>query len=59
LKIEIDTLNSDIDNLEYDVNIFEQVQVINYANLQNQITILAETIDENQTVLQISIKRIE
>jgi hypothetical protein len=52
LKIEIDTLNSDIDNLEYDVNIIEQVQEINYASLQNQITILAETIDENQTVLQ-------
>jgi len=52
LKIEIDTLNSDIDNLEYDVNIIEQVQEINYASLQNQITILAETMDENQTVLQ-------
>jgi len=52
LKIEIDSLNSDIDNLEYDVNIIEQVQEINYASLQNQITILAETIDENQTILQ-------
>jgi len=52
LKIEIDTLNSDIDNLEYDVTIVEQLQEFYYSNLQNQINILAETIDDNQTVLQ-------
>ena len=52
LKIEIDILNSDIDNLEYDVTVVEQLQEFHYANLQNQINILAETIDENQTVLQ-------
>ena len=52
LKIEIDSLNSDIDNLEYDVTVVEQLQEFYYSNLQNQINILAETVDENQTVLQ-------
>jgi len=52
LKVEIDSLNSDIDNLEYDVTVVEQLQEFYYSNLQNQINILAETIDENQTVLQ-------
>ena len=52
LKIEIDSLNSDIDNLEYDIVIVAQLQEFYYSNLQNQINILAETIDENQTVLQ-------
>ena len=52
LKIEIDSLNSDIDDLEYDVTIVEQLQEFYYSNLQNQINILAETIDDNQTVLQ-------
>jgi len=52
LKTEIDSLNSDIDDLEYDIVIVAQLQEFYYSNLQNQINILAETIDENQTVLQ-------
>lgn len=52
LKIEIGSLNSDIENLEYDITVVEQLQEFYYSNLQNQINILLETIDENQTVLQ-------